>query len=185
MNKKNRQGMSVRAFAKKMLVSNNAVVSRFKTGKFDEAIFEDGSVNEILAAAIWNENPTKRTQSVVIPDDQHPAKIKQESADGANEYKIKLERMQVALASEKIALERLRETTVDREEVKKAARAFGRAHRDTVLGFANRFGAGIAAQVDCDAASLIGAIDHCMRKALLEAIVLVPFGNSESSEESN
>ncbi|AGF74838.1 phage protein [Bartonella australis AUST/NH1] len=183
MNKKDRQGLSVRAFARKMQVSPNAVVSRFKTGKFDAALFEDGSVNEALATAIWNENPTKRPYPLLEPDDQARAKIKQDSTDGANEYKIKLERMQVALESEKIALERLRETTVDREEVKKAAREFGRAHRDTMLNFPHRFGAAIAAQVGCEAASLIGAIDHYMREALLEAVhIPVPFHDSQSPE---
>ncbi len=102
-----------------MGVSHNAVVSRIKTGKFDTALFEDGSVNEALATTIWNENPTKRPASLLAPDGQPRTKIKQASTDGANEYKIKLERMQVAFESEKIALERLRETTVDREEMKR------------------------------------------------------------------
>ncbi len=118
-----------------MRVSPNTVVSRFKTGKFDEALFEDGSINEALAIAIWNENPTKRPASLLAPDGQPQTKIKQASTDGANEYKIELEQMQVPLESEKIALERLRETTVDREEVKRAAREFGRAHRNAMLNF--------------------------------------------------
>ncbi len=143
MTKKSRKGLSLRAFAKKMRVSPNAVVSRFKTGKFDTALFEDGSVNEALATAIWNENPTKRPTPFLAPDGQPRTKIKQISSEGANEYKIKLERMQVALESEKIALERLRETTVDREEVKRAAREFGRAHRDAMLNFPHRFGAAL------------------------------------------
>uniref|UniRef100_UPI0035D00013 hypothetical protein n=1 Tax=Bartonella sp. TS25HLJMH TaxID=3243576 RepID=UPI0035D00013 len=181
-----RKGLSVRAFAKKMGVSHNAVVSRIKTGKFDAALFEDGSVNEALATSIWNENPTKRPASLLAPDGQPRTKIKQASTDGANEYKIKLERMQVALESEKIALERLRETTVDREEMKKAAREFGRAHRDAMLNFPHRFGASIAAQVGCDAASLIGAIDYYMRTALLEAVnIPVPFHDPHSPELEN
>ncbi|MET3560652.1 hypothetical protein ABID39_001360 [Bartonella japonica] len=183
MNRKGRQGLSLRAFAKKMHVSPNAVVSRFKTGKFDAALFEDGSVNEAVATAIWNENPTKRPAPFLAPDGQARTKIKQVSIEGANEYKIKLERMQVALESEKIALERLRNTTVDREEMKKAAREFGRAHRDAMLNFPHRFGASIAAQVGCDAASLIGAIDYYMRTALLEAVnIPVPFHESHFSE---
>ncbi|WP_035008194.1 hypothetical protein [Candidatus Bartonella washoeensis] len=184
MNKKHRHGLSVRAFAKKMCVSPNAVVSRFKTGKFDAALFEDGSVNETLATAIWNENPTKRPAPLLASDGQRRTKIKQASTDGANEYKIKLERMQVALAKEKIALEKLRETTVDREEVRKEAWNFGRAHRDTMLNFAYRFGAEIAAQVGCDAASLIGAIDHHMRKALMENVVPVSFHDPNILEEN-
>ncbi|UTO28712.1 hypothetical protein [Bartonella harrusi] len=183
MNKKHREGLSVRAFAKKMGVSHNAVVSRIKTGKFDAALFEDGSIDETLATAIWNENPTKRTASLLAPDGQRRTKIKKASTDGANEYKIKLERMQVALEREKIALEKLRETTVDREEMKKAAREFGRAHRDAMLKFPHRFGASIAAQVGCDAASLIGAIDYYMRTALLEAVnIPVPFHDPPSPE---
>ncbi len=43
--------------------------------------------------------------------------------------------MQVALESEKIVLERLRETTVDREKIKREAREFGRAHRDAMFNF--------------------------------------------------
>ncbi|UNE55447.1 hypothetical protein [Bartonella machadoae] len=176
MNKKYREGLSVRAFAKKMGVSHNAVVSRIKTGKFDAALFEDGSVNEALATAIWNENPTKKTH-------QKSTQIKQDSAKAANEFEIKLERIQVALEREKIALEKLRETTVDREEMKKAAREFGRAHRDAMLKFPHRFGASIAAQVGCDAASLIGAIDYYMRTALLEAVnIPVPFHDPHSPE---
>ncbi|MDD9330986.1 MAG: hypothetical protein PV353_11710, partial [Bartonella sp.] len=166
MNKKSRKGLSLRAFAKKMHVSPNAVVSRFKTGQCDKALFEDGSVNETLATAIWNENPTKRSALFLAPDGQPRTKIKQVSTERANEYKIKLERMQVTLESEKIALEHLRETTVDREEIKRAAREFGRAYRDAMLNFPHRFGASISAQIGCDAANLIGAIDYYIQEAL-------------------
>ncbi|WP_126603700.1 hypothetical protein [Bartonella vinsonii] len=176
MNKKHRDGLSVRAFAKKMRVSHNAVVSRIKTGKFNEAVFPDGSIDEALATAIWNQNPTKKAH-------QKSTRIKQDSVKAANEFEIKLERMQVALAKEKIALEKLRETTVDREEVRKEAWNFGRAHRDTMLNFAYRFGAEIAAQVGCDAASLIGAIDHHIRKALMENVVPVSFHDPDILEE--
>ncbi|AQX30816.1 hypothetical protein BscR1v2_008840 [Bartonella schoenbuchensis R1] len=114
MNKKNREGLSARAFAKKMGVYPNAVIARFKTGKFDEALYDDGSINEELATALWNENPTK--QAYIVGDDGKPrTKTKQASIEGANEHKIKLQRMQVALEREKIALEQLRKTTVDRE----------------------------------------------------------------------
>ncbi len=172
MNKKHREGISVRAFAKKMRVSHNAVVSRIKTGKFDAALFEDGSVNEAVATSKSNKHPTP----FLAPDGQPRTNIKQTSTEDANEYKIKLERMQIALESEKIALERLRETTVDREEMKKAAREFGRVHRDAMLNFPHHFAASIAAQVGCDAASLIGVIDYYMGTALLEGVnIPVPF----------
>nr|WP_236824100.1 hypothetical protein [Bartonella sp. WD16.2] len=59
--------MSARAFAKKMGVYPNAVVSRFKMGKFNDALYDDGSINEELATALWNENPTKR--AYVVGDD--------------------------------------------------------------------------------------------------------------------
>ncbi|MBA9083500.1 MULTISPECIES: hypothetical protein [Bartonella] len=182
MNKKNRQGLSVRAFAKKMGVYPNAVVARFKTGKFDEAIYDDGSINEELATALWNENPTK--QAYIVGDDGKPrTKTKQDSIEGANEHKIKLQRMQVALESETIDLEQKKETTLDREKVKREAHNFGRAYRDIMLHFPHRYGARIAAKVKCDAASLIGAIDHYIREALQEIIkVPVPFHDADTPD---
>lgn len=75
-----------------------------------------------------------------------------------------------------LALEREQRSYVTREEVAAAARAFGRAHRDAMLNFANRYGAGIAADAGCDAATLIGLIDTRMRDALREAVgIPVPF----------
>ncbi len=68
----------------------NTVVSRLKIGKFDEALFEDCSINEAVATAIWNENPTKCPASLLATDRQLQTKIKQVSIDGANEYKVKL-----------------------------------------------------------------------------------------------
>ncbi|ADP71277.1 hypothetical protein Rvan_2049 [Rhodomicrobium vannielii ATCC 17100] len=74
------------------------------------------------------------------------------------------------------ALERERGTYVSRDEVRRAAQAFGRGHRDQMLNFANRFGPGIAAAAGCDAATLIGLIDARMREALLESVgISVPF----------
>ncbi|ENN91925.1 hypothetical protein [Bartonella bovis] len=182
MTKQTREGLSARAFAKKMGVYPNAVIARFKTGKFNEALYDDGSINEELATALWNENPTK--QAYVVGDDgKLRTKTKQTSIEGANEHKIKLQRMQVALESETIDLEQKKETTLDREEVKRAARNFGRAYRDIMLHFPHRFGARIAAQVECDGASLIGAIDHYIREALQEINKIpVPFHDQDTQD---
>ena len=173
---KHRQGIAVYAFAKKMRVSDNAVRSRIKSGRLAEAVFDDGSLNEEIATALWEQNAPKRRKVDPVPPSQRKAKIAARAKEAGNEYAIKLQRMQIALETEKINLEKLKNSTVDREEVRRAARAFGRAHRDAMTNFASRFGAGIAAEAGCDAATLIGLIDARMREALLEAIdIPVPF----------
>jgi|GEM_PF-6685085 len=70
------------------------------------------------------------------------------------------------------------------EDVKRAARNFGRAHRDSMLGFANRYGASIAARIGCDPALLIGELEARMREALLEAVgIPVPFNQGEDNQD--
>lgn len=107
------------------------------------------------------------------------ASIETESDDAAPAPDLIAARTRLVLANAKraeLALERERTAYVPREEVRLAARAFGRAHRDQMLNFANRYGAGIAAAAGCDAATLIGLIDAQMREALRESIgIPVPF----------
>jgi len=175
-NHKERKGIAVYAFAKKMRVSDNAVRSRIRNGRLAKAVHEDGSLDEELATALWNREPPARRKHLPVPLARRRAAIKEEGEHGKAEYEIKLERMEVALETEKIQLEKLRQTTVDREDVRQAARAFGRAHRDAMLNFAPRFGPAIAAKIGCDAASLIAALDAGMREALLETVgIPVPF----------
>jgi len=70
------------------------------------------------------------------------------------------------------------------EDVKRAARSFGRAHRDSMLGFANRYGASIAARIGCEPAHLIGELEARMREALLEAVgIPVPFNEDTPANE--
>jgi len=83
----------------------------------------------------------------------------------------------------KFALEIEKGRYVLTEEVKRAARAFGRAHRDAMLGFANRYGASIAARVGCEPALLIGELEARMREALLEAVgIPVPFNEGTNEQ---
>jgi len=101
------------------------------------------------------------------------------SGDNTDTPNLNDAKMRLVLANAKraeFALERDRGTYVSRDEVRRAAQAFGRAHRDQMLNFANRFGPGIAAAAGCDAATLIGLIDARMREALLESVgIHVPF----------
>jgi len=84
----------------------------------------------------------------------------------------------------KFALEVEKGRYVLREDVKRAARSFGRAHRDAMLGFANRFGPSIAARIGCDPVALIGELEARMREALLEAVgIPVPFNEADSEDQ--
>jgi len=170
--RKQREGIAVYAFAKKMRVSDNAVRSRIRSGRLAAAVYDDGSLNEELATELWKKRPPARRKKVLVPPGERRARISEEAEEAGTEYEIKLERMRVALEVEKINLEKLRNSTVDREEARRAVRAFGRGVRDLMLNFANRYGAGLAAELGCDAATLIGALDAKMREMLLEGMAV-------------
>ncbi|MFT4080940.1 hypothetical protein, partial [Rhodomicrobium sp.] len=160
----------------KMGVADNAVRSRIRSGRLAEAVYDDGSLNEELATRLWKREPPQERKRRLVPPSERKAKIADEANDAAGEFELKLRRMRVALEKETLELEKLKRSTVDREEVRRAARAFGRGHRDQMLNFANRYGPGIAAAAGCDAATLIGLIDARMREALLESVgIPVPF----------
>ncbi|TIX06062.1 MAG: hypothetical protein E5V57_07585, partial [Mesorhizobium sp.] len=73
-----------------------------------------------------------------------------EGAEETSEYDLKVERMQVDLEAAKINLERLKETTVDKEEARRAIRSLMRVFRAAMLNFANRYASDIAAEVEAD-----------------------------------
>lgn len=160
-----------------MRVDESTVRDRIKNGRLAEAVHPDGSLEEEVAERLWRENiDVNRRKKVAVPPAERKARIAEEAEEAENEYTIKVQRMKVALETERLKLEQLRETTVDRDEVRRAARAFGRAHRDAMLNFASRFGPSIAAAAGCDAATLIGLIDARMRDALQETVgIPTPF----------
>lgn len=107
------------------------------------------------------------------------ANVQPEDVDAGTTPGLVEARTRLVLANARraeLALEREVRSYVTREEVAAAARAFGRGHRDAMLNFASRYGAGIAAAAGCDPATLIGLIDARMREALREAVgIPVPF----------
>jgi len=107
--------------------------------------------------------------------------------EGERNINLNAAKARLALANAKraeFALECESGRYVSRDEVKRAARAFGRAHRDAMLGFANRYGASIAAAVGCDPASLIGELEARMREALLESVgIPTPFQDGDNLDD--
>ncbi|RCL03056.1 MAG: hypothetical protein JSC189_000467 [Candidatus Tokpelaia sp. JSC189] len=102
----------------KMRVSDNVVRCRIRNGRLAEAVFDDDSLDEEVATALWKRELPKRRKQLLSPPAQRKAVIKEEGETGKSEYEIKFERMRIALESESINLEKLRQTTVEREEVR-------------------------------------------------------------------
>lgn len=162
------EGMSVAAFAREMGVTPNAVRQRVKSGRLAKAIHEDGSVDSILGRVLWfaNSNPNQQRRKPATKTSKLRADA--EGAEDTSEYDLKVERMQVDLEAAKINLERLKETTVDKEEARRAIRSLMRVFRASMLNFANRYASDIAAEVDADAVLLAGVLETHMRLALAE-----------------
>lgn len=173
----------MRGFAKRMQVHESTVRDRIKNGRLAEAVHPDGSLEEEVAERLWVENADiARRKRVLTPPRNRKARIAEKAEEGADAYAVKVERMRVALKSEMLKLEQLRGTTVDRGEVRRAARAYGKALRDPMLAFAARFGPSIAAAAGCDPATLIAAIDARMHDALRETLPLPVEADSEGKK---
>ncbi len=172
--KKVRQGIAVFAFARKMGVGDTAVRSRIRSGRLAAAVHPDGSLDEELATRLWIENvDLARRRKVLTPPADQKARIAEDAEEAGDAYALKIERMRVALDTERLKLEQLRGTAIDRDEARKAVRAFARAWRDLVLNFPSRNGAAIAAKVRCNSSLLIGILEAELRD-MLRAGVKVP-----------
>lgn len=97
-----------------------------------------------------------------------------EGEDGGGETliaaKLRLLNAQAEIAE--LEARKRRGEVVDREEARRAVRAFGRAIRDIILAFPNRYGAGIAAELKVAPATLMAALEASLREMLLEGLAL-------------
>ncbi|MER9003322.1 hypothetical protein NKI15_06795 [Mesorhizobium sp. M0862] len=166
--RKKLDGISLAAFAREMGVTPNAVRQRVQRGSLAGSIFPDGSVDSVAARVQWfaNSNPNQQRRKPAAKT----SKLREaaEGAEETSEYDLKVERMQVDLEAAKINLERLKETTVDREEARRAIRSLMRVFRAAMLNFANRYASDIAAVVEADPVQLAGTLEEHMRLALAE-----------------
>lgn len=159
-------GMSQRAFAREMGVTGNAIRDRVKRGSLAEAVLPDGSIDAELGRVLWFANSNPNHMKKTKPVKRSRLAEDAEAAEDASEYNLKVARMKVDLETATINLEKLRRSTVDIEEARRAVRALMRVHRDAMLNFANRFGPAIAAIVGVPAADLVAELDARMRDAL-------------------
>lgn len=170
-------GMTVAAFAREVDVTPQAVRARIKSGRLADAVLEDGSLDAEQARVLWIRN---HAVSMVRGPNRSRTAEAAEAAGG--EYALKVERMRVALETERITLEKLRATTIDRDVAKRATRALVRTMRDAVLNFPARQGSQIAAEVGCDARKLIGLMEAGLREALTDwADNATPFDDEGTS----
>lgn len=166
--RKKTEGISLAAFAREMGVSPNAVRQRVKSGRLAKAVLPDGSIDSVVARVDWFANCNPNQQRRKAPTKTSKLRADAEGAEETSEYDLKVERMQVDLEAAKINLERLKETTVDKEEARRAIRSLMRVFRAAMLNFANRYASDIAAEVEVDAVLLAGVLEEQMRVALAE-----------------
>lgn len=166
------QGVSLSEFAREVGVTRNAVVQRIKSGKLAAAVHSDGSLDVAHARTLWfaNVNPNRMTVPTIGERAKAGASARhaKESEDKASEYDLKVKRMAVDLEAAEINLEKLKDSTVDKEEARRAARALMRTFRAAMLNFANRYAADIASEIDADPVHLAGLLEEKIRLALTE-----------------
>jgi len=152
------------AFARRLDVTRQYID---KLSKMGLPLTENGQVR-VKDALAWMEQNITSANGDDEPTDLVTARIRLVTANAKRaEWALEIERGRYVL----------------KEEVRTAARGFGRAHRDQMLNFASRYGAGIAAAAGCDAATLIGLIDAKMREALQESLgIPVPFHSPNDPE---
>lgn len=185
-----RQGIAVNAFAKSLGVTHKAVADRIKRGSLADAVLDDGSLDEEKARVLWfaNMNPNRvraRTKDIepAPRDGRGTAKSAEESR---GEFKVKMEREEIALRKETIQLSILEGSVIKSDDARLATRALMRTYRDGMLNFANRYGAAIAAEFGVPAAAFVGALEAKIREALIEiATTPAPFDiNVQDESES-
>lgn len=175
-----RQGIAVYAFAKSMGVTPKAVADRIARGSMADAVFEDGSLDEEKARVLWfaNMNPnrvrSKAKDIAAAPrDGRGTAKT---AEDSRGEFRVKMEREEIALRKETIQLAILEGSVINKDDARMATRALMRTYRDGMLNFANRHGAALAAQFGIPAGEFNGALEARIREELNEiANAPVPF----------
>ncbi|WP_321336552.1 hypothetical protein [Breoghania sp.] len=162
-----RAGLSIRAAAKKIGITENALRERIKSGRVVKSILPDGSINAATIVEEYNStldvSKARANRSAPVPGAVGFARLKQMKL--ATDLQISREN-----------LARMKGETVSVEEARAEISTFARLHRDGCLNFASRYGGQIAAEIGADAAAAIAAIDKYMRLHLEEtATSSVPF----------
>lgn len=163
-----RQGVSVRAFAKSIGVTENAVRSRIKRGmKVAEAVHPDGSLDPDLARAYWF---TDLNAANVRGVKQRQSAIHSAAQEAVDLNRVKAEREIIAMRREKINLAKEEGSTIDRDDVRRGLVTFGRLYRDAVLNFASRQGPELAAKWGVEARVVVGDLEAALRTMLAELV---------------
>lgn len=161
-----KQGLSVRAFAKELGVTENAVRSRIKRGKrIAEAVFDDGSLDADRASALWW---VDLEAGNMRGGKKQTAAIAGQAREAIDLSRVKAEREEVDLATAKIKLAKEEGSVIDREEAKRGAASFARVFRDSVLNFAARKGPDLAHKLGVEPRQLIPLLEADLREMLVD-----------------
>lgn len=145
------------AFARRLGCSPAWVSQLVKRGL---PLTEDGARVRIVEALAWIKgNILTKEDEGGDPTDLSTAKLRLVLAQARRaEYALEVERGRY----------------VERDEARRAVRAFGRGLRDLILNFPNRYGAAMAAELNVDPAAFIALVDARLREMLLEGVKIKP-----------
>lgn len=193
--------ISVREFARRVGVAENAVRDAIKRGRI--VTNAEGRIDPETETDKWYENrdPAKvrpgagtsalakrpepsRTGKIRGPKPKlvSPAAAAQSDASSQGEGFADLKTKKVSLEIEllKEELNQVRKDTIPLEEVKRAVAAFARVHRDGVLNFSSRYAGLIAGELGVEPAAVAGTLDKHLRIHLEEtANEPNPFADAE------
>lgn len=182
MPRREKEGITIADFAREMGVRPQSVRDRVKSGRMARAVLDDGSLDPERARVDWFANTNPNRIKPRAGDKSKPGSALKRDADASNpsEYDLKISLMGVELESKQIALEKLKESTIDRLEAARIVRGLMRMHRNVLVNFASRYGPEIAAECGTDERILIGSIESRLRICLNEAASgTLPFGASD------
>jgi hypothetical protein len=160
-----RQGMSVRAFAKSVGVNEAAIRQAVQNGRLADAVFGDGSLDEVAARVHWLKTTNTSRQKSPAPRSKLAGDA--DRARGIND--VKFDKLEVELEKARLDLAEQKRTSIPYAAARKSLAGFMRLYRDICLQFAVRHGPAIAAEVGCEEGPLIAALSAHMRHALNEA----------------
>lgn len=160
------EGISVREFARQQGVDESAIRQAVKNGRLADAVYDDGSIDEVRARVLWlKTRDTSRQKGVA----KRASKNAENAAKARGLNDVKFDKLEVDLETARLELSVLKRESIPYSEARRALAAFMRMHRDMSLRFAVRYGPAIAAELGCDEGALIIALSARMREALNEA----------------
>lgn len=173
-------GMTIKDFAEHIGVASQTIRNAIKRGRV--RVGPDGYINAATEAKRFHQTrdlskvrshsppPPPLAELSERPRRGRPATVSthEASEEAASYEELKTKKLGVDLDIAREELSRLRASTVNKDEVRRALTSFSRLIRDKWINFPDRYGATIAAAVGCDPKLLMAELGKSVRLQLDE-----------------